>query len=590
VSGSANNLYFGDNLEILRNEIKSESVDLIYLDPPFNSKANYNRLFRTPKGHEPHAQVTAFEDTWRWGEQAEREFAELILQPNTDVSEMMQALRRFLGENDVMAYLTMMANRLLELHRVLKPTGSLYLHCDPTASHYLKIVLDGIFGKENFQNEVVWKRTFAHSSAKRYGPVHDVIFFYSRSDEYTWNKEYQSYDPAYLETFFDRTDEDGRRWMRMDLTGDGIRHGDSGEPWRGINVTVKGRHWAVPIEAVEQYKLAPSATSQQKLDALDAAGAIHWPKKEGGVPRLKRYADKSLGVPLQDVWNDIRPLHNLSSERLGYPTQKPLQLLERIIQSSSNPGDVILDPFCGCGTAIHGAEKLKRKWIGIDITNLAISLVEERLLAAFPGITFDVHGTPKDLDSACDLAQRDKYEFQWWACSLVNAQPYQGKKKGADSGIDGVIYFKDDKTIAKKIIVSVKAGEHVSVPMIRDLGHVINREKASLGLFVTLTKPTAPMRVEAVKAGYYQSPVGPKSKIQILTVEGLLAGTEKPDYFDLMQGALMTRKPARELDAIQLGFDSAAYLSEVPTTEETPRKPARVARAAKPRKASRKTA
>ena len=254
--------------------------------------------------------------------------------------------------------------------------------------------------------------------------------------------------------------------------------------------------------------------------------------------------------------------------------------MERIIEASSNEGDVVLDPFCGCGTAVHAAQKLNRQWIGIDITHLAISLVENRLHDAFPGITFEVHGTPKDLDSARDLAIRDKYEFQWWACSLLNAQPYQGRKKGADSGIDGVIYFKDDKTIPKKIVVSVKAGENVSVAMIRDLGHVVNREKASLGFFVTLTKPTGPMRQEAVKAGYYKSPAGVNfPKIQILTVEGLLEETERPDYFDLMQGGLMSRKAKREVDAIQLGFDSAAYLVEVQTTEDARRKGARVARA-----------
>lgn len=543
-----NTLYFGDNLQILRENIRDETVDLIYLDPPFNSKANYNLLFRSPKGHSSDAQIEAFEDTWHWGAQAEREFTEIIHQPNTDVSEMMQSLRRFLGESDVMAYLTMIANRLLELHRVLKPAGSIYLHCDPTASHYIKLVMDVVFGPPNFRNEIIWKRTFAHSSAKRYGPVHDVIFFYTGSDEYTWNKLYQPYDPEYLETFFDHVDQDGRRWMRMDLTGDGVRHGDSGEPWRGINVTAKGRHWAIPTEAVEQYKLAPNATSQQKLDALDAASAIHWPKREGGVPRLKRYADKSLGVPLQSVWTDIRPLHNLSAERLGYPTQKPLQLLERIIQSSSNVGDVILDPFCGCGTAIHAAEKLKRKWIGIDITHLAISLIEKRLNDAFPSITFEVQGTPKDFESAHNLSHRDKYQYQWWACSLVNAQPYQGKKKGADSGIDGLIFFQDDKTMPKKIIVSVKGGENVNVAMIRDLGHVVDREKASIGLFVTLVDPTRPMKDEAVAAGYYESPTGASfPKIQIFTIKGLLEGTEQPNYPDLMRGGLMFKKATREI-------------------------------------------
>jgi site-specific DNA-methyltransferase (adenine-specific) len=572
---SANSLYFGENLEILRNDIRSETVDLIYLDPPFNSKATYNLLFRSPNGHEPHAQITAFEDTWHWGAQAEREFDELIHQSNTDVSEMMQALRRFLGENDVMAYLTMMANRLLELHRVLKPTGSLYLHCDPNASHYLKIVLDGIFGKENFVNEIIWRRAFAHNDPSRCGRIHDSILFYGKTDKRVWNRVLQKPSPEYVETFFDCFDQErGERYARLPL--DAPKHGSGGNliyEWKGA-LPSANRTWVCTID---------------KMEAYDKAGRIHYPKK--GMPRLKRYESEYEGTLIQDIWTDINKLHNLSSELLGYPTQKPVALLERIISASSNEGDVILDPFCGCGTAVHGAEKLKRKWIGIDITHLAISLVEKRLRDAFPGIAFEVHGTPKDFESACDLAHRDKYQFQWWACSLVNAQPYQGKKKGADSGIDGVIYFKDDKTISKKIVVSVKAGETVSVPMIRDLGHVIEREKASIGLFVTLTKPTRPMRQEAVKAGFYVNPMGvPVPKIQILTVEGLLAKTERPHYFDLTQGALMSRKPEREVDATQLTFDSAAYLSAVPTTEEPRRKDAEVARAAKPRKTRKKIA
>lgn len=577
---SANSLYFGDNLDILRSEIKSESVDLIYLDPPFNSKAAYNRLFKSRDGRIPQAQRTAFEDTWIWGDQAEREFTELVRQSNVDVSEMMQALRNFLGENDVMAYLTMMANRLLELHRVLKNSGCLYLHCDPTASHYLKVVMDGIFGNANFSNEIIWKRTTTKNDYKQgavnWPRVHDTILMYYKNyeaakDAKRFNQPFEQYDEQYLQNFYRHTDPDGRRYRLSDLTAPG--RGTRGHPqFEFLGVTRYWRH------------------NKEKMDQLYREGRIVQ-AKPGGVPAFKRYLDEMPGVAAGDVWTELRPVQGIGREFLGYQTQKPLPLLERIISASSKEGDTILDPFCGCGTAIHAAEKLRRRWIGIDITHVAISLVEDRLRAAFPAIAFDVHGVPKDLDSARDLAQRDKYEFEWWACSLVKAEPYQRKKKGADGGIDGVIYFQDDKTGHKKAIVSVKAGEHVSVPMIRDLGHVVNREKASIGLFVTLAKPTAPMRQEAVKAGYYESPVGASfPKIQILTVEGLLKGIERARYPDLMQGGLMSPKAKREVDAIQLGFDSAAYLSEVPATEETPRKPARVARATKPRKASRKTA
>ncbi len=529
-----NQLFFGDNLDVLRESIKDESVDLVYLDPPFNSKRDYNLLFKSPEGGESHAQITAFEDSWHWGEQAEREYGEILQSGHTRMADLIAAFRGFLGENDLMAYLVMMANRLLELHRVLKPTGSLYLHCDPAASHYLKLVLDGVFGPENFLNELIWKRTSAHSSAKRYGPVHDTILLYGRTFSFRWNQSFQPYDPEYLQTFFDQTDSDGRRWKRTDLTGAGIRHGETGKPWRGIDITAKGRHWANP---------------PVELDRLDAAGRIHWPKKEDGMPRLKQYPEDLLGVPLQDVWSDIRPMHNLSDERLGYPTQKPLALLERILCASSNPGDVVLDPFCGCGTAVHAAQKLGRQWLGIDITHLAISLIEKRLKDAFPGIQFEVHGTPKDLEGARDLAERDKYQFQWWACSLVDAQPFQGKKKGADGGIDGLIYFADavgGKAATQRIVVSVKGGG-VSVAQVRDLKGVLDREKAPIGLFVTLEEPTKPMRVEAAAAGFYKGGNAKDyPKLQILTVAELLEGRKRPEFPDLSMGSYTFKKAKRE--------------------------------------------
>lgn len=546
-----NVLYYGDNLQILRDHIGDESVDLVYLDPPFNSQANYNLLFKTPKGHESEAQIEAFEDTWHWGEEAEKEFNELVQQPNTDVSEMMQSLRRFLGENDMMAYLTMMANRLLELHRILKGTGSLYLHCDPTASHYLKVVLDGVFGKEKFINEIIWKRTSAHSDAKRYASVHDTIFFYSKTSEPTWNQIFEPYTEEYIATHFVHRDVNGRLFRRVDLRSPNPRPNLTYDYTANNGITYKPHRngWAV---------------SREKMEELDRQGRLFFPQKADGRLRRKLYLDESPGVAVSDNWTDIKPIFAVNEERLGYPTQKPLALLERIIAASSNEGDIVLDPFCGCGTAVHAAHKLNRRWVGIDITHLAISLVEKRLKDAFPGITFEVHGTPKDLDSARNLAQRDKYQFQWWACSLINAQPYQGKKKGADMGIDGLIYFQDDqsaihkhKSLPKKIIVSVKGGENVSVPMIRDLGHVVDREQAEIGLFVTLAKPTRPMKEEAVKAGYYSSPAGADfPKIQILTIEGLLNGTEQPRYPDLMRGGLMFKKSKKEVKESQVSLPS----------------------------------
>lgn len=506
-----NHLYYGDNLQVLREHIATESVDLIYLDPPFNSQATYNVLFRSPKGEQSQAQIEAFEDTWAWNKSAEQAFDEVMTSGNTDAAEMLRAMRSFLKENDMMAYLTMMAIRLLELHRVLKPTGSLYLHCDPTASHYLKIMLDAVFGKENFKNEITWKRTSAHSSAKRYGPVHDIIFFYGKSDKYTWTNYRLSYEQEYLDKYYKYNDGDGRLYWRNSLTAAGIRTGSSGKPWRGFDPSAQGSHWKFSLDNLEQ---------------LDLEGKIYWPPSNGW-PQIKRYKDDLKGLAISDFWDDIDKINPAGNERLGYPTQKPLALLERIISASSNPGDVVLDPFCGCGTAIHAAQKLGRQWVGIDITHLAISLIEKRLNDAFPGIKYEVHGTPKDLAGARDLAERDKYQFQWWAVSLVNAVPYGGKKKGADTGIDGIIYFKPDGKTTEKAIVSVKGGANVGVAMVKDLIATVDREKAKIGVFVTLTLPTKPMEKEAVTAGFYQTDYGKFPKIQILTIEDLFIG-KKP--------------------------------------------------------------
>ncbi len=536
-----NKLYFGDNLVVLREHIADESIDLVYLDPPFNSNKNYNILFNNPKGQKSEAQITAFEDTWHWGDEAEREYTEILHQPNTDVAEMILSFRKFLKNSDMMAYLTMMTIRLLELHRVLKPTGSLYLHCDPTASHYLKVMMDMVFGVENYRNEIIWKRSHGHNSAQRFGANHDVILFYGKTDKVTWNTVYHNYDEEYLSKPYRHIDKDGRRYKHENPTGAGISRGVTGQPWRGIDPSSKGRHWA---------------KTPDEMEKLDEEGLIYWPDKEGAWPYIKKFLDEMSGVPGQDIWVDIDPINMMAAERMGYPTQKPLALLERIINASSNPGDVVLDPFCGCGTAVEAAQKLDRQWIGIDITSLAISLIEKRLRDRYPGINFEVIGTPKDLQGARDLAIRDKYQFQWWACSLVNAQPYQGKKKGSDTGIDGLIFFQDDLNAVKKIIVSVKGGEGVGVSQIRDLKGTVDREKAAIGIFIPLAEPTRPMQTEAVSAGYYESSLGTSyPKIQILTIEGLLSGQQKAEYPDLARGGLTFKKskPA-EKDPSQLEF------------------------------------
>jgi len=514
-----NQLFFGDNLEILRgNHIPVGSVDLIYLDPPFNSNATYNILFAEKGGEKSAAQITAFEDTWHWGEEAAAAYDDVVRGDRPRLAELLRALHAFLGQNDMMAYLSMMAARLTELHRVLKSTGSLYLHCDPTASHYLKIILDAIFGFVNFRNENIWKRTSAHSSAKRYGPVHDTIFYYTKSSSYVWNHQYTKYDQNYLDQMYRRIDDQGRRFTLSDLTGAGIRKGETGQIWREIDVTKRGRHWMFPpIE----------------LEKLDQEGKIYWPKK-GNIPRFINYLDEMPGVSLQDIFTDITPLTAQTKERLGYPTQKPEALLERIIMASSNEGDLVLDPFCGCGTTINVAERLKRRWIGIDITRLAITLIKKRLRDSFSPeelAKYDVIGEPVNPKEAESLALEDggRHQFEWWALGLIDAAPAQDKRKGADQGVDGVLYFQEkDDGPYHKIIVQVKSG-HVNAPMVRDLKGVMLREKAALGCLLTLKPPTRPMKEEAAAAGFYVPEQFPElrfPRLQILTIAELFAGRQ----------------------------------------------------------------
>lgn len=535
-----NTLFYGDNLKILRDYIPNESVDLIYLDPPFNSNRSYNVLFKDESGQEMSSQIRAFEDTWHWVESTNEALLSLI---NHKAGEMLSALCQFMGKNQMTAYLVMMTVRLIELHRVLKPTGSLYLHCDPTASHYLKIVLDCVFGVENFRSEVIWKRTSAHNSSKFYGACHDVILFYIKSNQYRWNKQFEKYDEQYIKSFFTHLDSNGKRWVRTDLTGPGLRKGDSSLPWRGYNPSKQKRHWQPPSYFYGKYRELTNDDLAnypliERLDKLDEVGLIHFPIKENGVPRGKRFLDDAQGIPLQDVWVDIKPLHNLAEERLGFPTQKPVALLERIIKASSNENDIVLDPFCGCGTAIIAAQQLKRRWIGIDITHLSIALQKYRLSDSFKLIEkkdYKVIGQPEDLESAKQLAKGDndsRYQFQWWALSLIKAMPLGGEtgskqgKKGSDKGIDGFINFIDEHDGKfKKVIVQVKSGK-VKSGDVRDLIGVVQREQAAIGVFITLESPSRDMKEEAVKAGFYFSSGWNQNypKIQILTIEELLNG------------------------------------------------------------------
>ncbi len=503
---SPNALYFGDNLDILRDYVAAESVDLIYLDPPFNSNATYNVLFRERSGEESAAQITAFDDTWRWNMESELAYRDVIAREAGKVGELLAAMRAFLGQNDMMAYLTMMAQRLVELHRVLKPTGSIYLHCDPTASHYLKLLLDAVFGATNFKNEITWVRSLPHNDAHRFGRSRDSILCYGRSDIAKFYPQYRPQKASSVKSHY-REDENGRMYQLTSLIAPG---------GRGPIYEFKGfeRNWRF---------------TQENMAALESQGRV-W-HEPGKLPRRIQYLDESKGSLVQDHWDDINPINSMAKERLGYPTQKPEALLERIISASSNEGDVVLDPFCGCGTAVAAAERLNRRWIGIDITHLAITLIRHRLHDAFGEELrpYEVVGEPKDLPSAEALALQDRYQFEWWALGLVDARPARDRKKGADAGIDGYINFFDDNSgKPRRIVVQVKSGG-VQRNQIATLKSDMEREKADLALFVTLKPPTRPMRQEALEAGFYTPKAFPdhrSPRVQILTIEELLSGVQ----------------------------------------------------------------
>jgi len=518
-------LYYGDNLDILRRYVKDASVDLVYLDPPFNSAQNYNAFFQEQDGVAAASQIRAFEDTWHWTVESERAYQELVVQPGK-VSQVMQAFRTFLGPNDMMAYLAMMAPRLVELRRALKPTGSLYLHCDPTASHYLKLLLDAVFGQENYRNEIIWKRSNPKSlSTVNFPTCTDTILRFTKTGKYTFNQPYEEHDPDYVESAYKYTDKEGRYRLLPLLNPNDNRPNLT---YEFLGVT---RVWRW--------------TKARMQKAYEDGVVVQM--KPGAVPQYKKYLSDSKGRTLTNCWIDIPQASG--NEALGYPTQKPVALLERIIQASSNPGDVVLDPFCGCGTTIDAAQKLGRQWIGVDITQLAITLIKKRLFDTYgyqvrfvSASTPDhpvvgvkesnnvtvvrVIGEPISPEDAAKLASEDKFQFQWWALGLVGARPEE-QKKGADHGIDGKILFRDDpkSTRPEQIVIQVKGGK-TSVKDVRDLRGVLDREKAAIGVLITLDEPTAPMKAEAASVGFYvhKSNQQQYPRLQLRTVAELMTG------------------------------------------------------------------
>lgn len=545
-----NQLYFGDNLHVLRKYVADESVDLVYLDPPFNSNRNYSVIFNKHGELEAAAQIEAFEDTWHWTPDTESEFTEFVTTAPGSVADVLTAFRTMLGENDAMAYLVNMAPRLVELHRVLKPTGSLYLHCDPTMSHYLKVLLDGIFDARAFKNEIIWRRTGAHTPGRKFGPIHDVILFYTKAQGtagYYFNPQKTPYTVEHVKSRY-KLQSDGQ-WKFTSggnvLTGSGIREGESGMPWRGVDPTAKNRHWAIPGFVDEQL-----SEDEQKLGVLDKLEAAY---QKGLIeiipgrawPEPVRFLDDEGGSPMGDIWAyqpgtagvlagtgnsidaDVAYLGPTSPERLGYPTQKPMGLLERILKTSCPENGVVLDPFCGCGTTIDAAQKLGRRWIGIDITYISVDLIIKRLQHTYGNDvtkTFETTGIPRDYAAAQAMFTKDAFEFERWAVSLVSAQPNQ--KQVGDKGIDGVGRFILRRGEVGKMLVSVKGGKTINPGMVRDLAGTVKTQGAQLGILITLAPATKGVTDAINHGGVWKHPANGDEfpVLQHVTVKDLMQG------------------------------------------------------------------
>ncbi len=543
-----NRLYYGDCLTVMQ-EMRSHSVDLIYLDPPFNSKRQYNAIYKDETGRPLPDQIEAFCDLFTLDTETDRAIRIIpVLMRDSgiddDIAEFwkrwMNALRH--TQPGLLAYLSYMVQRLLVMRRILKPTGSIYLHCDPTASHYIKVMMDSIFGHKNFRNEIVWKRTSAHGRAKRWGPIHDTLLFYSNTENYKWNRVFQNYSEEYIASFFRYEDKHGR-YRTGDLTGPGIRGGASGRPWRGVNPTTKGRHWELPPDRIlpSHFEHPPGYSNmsvQERLDVLDKSGLLHWPVR-GVVPQRKQYLQVSPGVSIQDVITDIGPIGSHAKERLGYDTQKPVPLLERIIQASSNKGDVVLDPFCGCATTLEAAHKLNRRWIGIDIAIHAVKRVSkirmQNRLGLVEGKDFTVEGIPRNMEGARDLWERDKYHFQKWAVEQVNG--FVTTKRTADGGIDGRIYFvvpssdpdaRNVDTELQSMVLEVKGGKNVTIETVRSLRGVLEDGSAEMAGLIVL-EPLSNRKRKNYESFMAQAGdldiYGTKySRMQLLEVESILKG------------------------------------------------------------------
>lgn len=535
-----NHLLYGDCLEML-DWVPDGSVDLIYLDPPFKSDTDYNMLFGSETGEDT-AQVKAFADTWYWKPDHKAVYTRLQLRGGA-IGHMVESMHFMLGECGMLAYLLFMTERLIELQRVLKPTGSLYLHCDTTASHYLKLVLDAVFGIRMFRNEIVWKRATSHNDAKRFGRISDRILFYTKTDKFIWNGDAVRTPRTERELRSAFPSRDRRGYFRKaDLTGPshGQTSGESLKPWKGYDIASRGRVWSAPkrgsyADYIDRHIIPGYHQIEgihDRLDKLDEHDMIVHPET-GFWPSLKKYEASDLGNPIQDIILDPIGFTNYSvsnSEYLGYPTQKPLGLLEKLIRVSSNEGDVVLDPFCGCGTAVDAAEALGRRWIGMDVSVLAINVIRARLEDMHGGNVMtdvEVTGIPTSPEAARMLFLRDPFEFERWAVDLVGAEP--NKKQVGDSGSDGELAFpSNDKKRAQRGVVSIKGGANINPSMVRDLRGTVEAMHAAMGVLVLMKPPTRGMITEAAKAGLWTDNFTDRSwpKLQIITVAELLDGKQ----------------------------------------------------------------
>ena len=526
-----NRLYFGDNLEIMR-EMELDHIDLICTDPPFNSGRDYNAFFQESK-----AQEKAFTDIWQWDKDAIESRQDIRSRAGAD--DTYKALDMCLEGYDLVlqnavkgnkgsmrAYLTFMGPRLAEMHRLLRNTGSIYLHCDPAASHYLKGIMDAIWDQQNneknefYRNEIVWQRTHAHSDGGQYGRIHDVILFYKKSSNAIWNPVYIAHDPKYVENNYPHKDKWGH-YQRIILTAPGItKKGESGKSWRGVNPTNsgKGRHWAAPertscpehVELPDNYE---SLSVHQKLDILDANELIYFPSR-GKNPRFKKYLSTSEGRRIQDIITDIGKVSG--DEDLGYDTQKPIALYERMIAASSNPNSLVLDPFCGCGTTIDAAHTLKRTWIGIDLTIIALDPISKRMQDRHansageplePHKDYEIIGYPTNMQEVYKLVrdQEKRHDFANWAVTRLGMTPTPDVKDKGKDGIGQVMLYEPEAQIetSKRIVSEVKTGGF-TINDVRAFCYTINEQNAVAGVFITLDPVTKDMRQIAADMGEFE--------------------------------------------------------------------------------------